>query len=84
MFNISLEKGRPTLLLIISVIFDKDFVLIVDDIESLTPAITCAAEDIPGVLHGDIFTEVSTSVDYNVIGNQPDNTGLTVLLLSQD
>jgi len=70
--------------LTISVLFDKEFITMVDDVESLIPAITCADSDVPGVLHGDVFTEVSTSTAYNVSGNQPDGTGLTLLLLSED
>jgi len=70
--------------LTISVLFDKEFVTIIEDVESLTPAIACADSDILGVLHGDVYTEVSTSTAYNVIGIQPDGTGLTLLLLSQD
>jgi len=70
--------------LTISVLFDKEFITLIEDVESLTPAITCADEDIPGVIHGDIFTEVSTSMAYSVTGNQPDGTGITLLILSAD
>lgn len=70
--------------LTISVLFDKEFIAIIEDVEGSAPAITCADSDIPGVLHDDIFTDVSTAIAYKVIGKQPDGTGLTLLLLSQD
>lgn len=68
--------------LTISALFDKEFIAIIEDVESAAPAITCADSDVPGVLHNDTFTEVSTLVVYKVIGKQPDGTGLTLLLLS--
>ncbi len=70
--------------LTISVIFDKEFATIIDDVESTAPAITAADEDVVGVVHGDTFTEASTSIIYNVIGIQPDGTGITLILLSED
>ena len=70
--------------LTISVLFDKEFTAIIEDVESTAPAITVADSDVPGVLHDDTYTEVSTATVYKVIGKQPDGTGLTLLLLSQD
>ncbi len=70
--------------LTISTIFDNEFQVIIDDVETTAPAITVADVDIPGVLHGDIFTRVEDSTVYNVTGIQPDGTGATVLVLSQD
>jgi len=70
--------------LTISVLFDKEFIAIIEDVEGTAPAITAADSDVPGVLHDDLFTEVSTATVYKVIGKQPDGTGLTLLLLSQD
>jgi hypothetical protein len=70
--------------LTISVLFDKEFIAIIEDVESAAPAITCADTDIPGVLHDDLFTYVDTAVVYKVIGKQPDGTGLTLLLLSEN
>lgn len=68
--------------LTISVLFDKEFIVVIEDVESASPAITCADSDVPGVLHDDLFTEVSTATVYKVTGKQPDGTGLTLLLLS--
>lgn len=70
--------------LTISVLFDKEFTVIIEDVESAAPAITVADTDIPGIRHGDTFTEVSTSTVYNVVGKQPDGTGMTLVILSQD
>jgi hypothetical protein len=70
--------------LTISVLFDKEFTVIVEDVESSAPAITAADSDIVGIAHGDTLTEVSTSIIYNVIGIQPDGTGITLVVLSQD
>ncbi|MEE9356244.1 MAG: hypothetical protein V3U75_11695 [Methylococcaceae bacterium] len=68
--------------LTVSVIFDKEFTVLIDDVEGQSPAITCADSDVPGVLHDDLFTEVSTATVYKVTGKQPDGTGLTLLLLA--
>ena len=70
--------------LTISALFDKAFATVLDDIETVSPAITVADEDIPGVVHGDVFTEISTAIEYNVNGHQADGTGITLLLLSQE
>ena len=68
----------------VNAIFNNAFVVVVDDVESLSPAIEVSTADIPGVIHGDTFTNIETSVVYNVIGIQPDGTGMTVVVLSQD
>ncbi len=64
-------------------IFDNEFTVIVDDVESSAPAITVNDSDITGIIHGDTFTRDSDSTVYNVIGIQPDGTGVTVVILSQ-
>lgn len=70
--------------LTISVLFDKEFTVIVEDVESSAPAVTVADSDIVGIIHGDTLTEVSTDTVYNVMGIQPDGTGVTLIILSQD
>lgn len=70
--------------LTISVLFDKEFIVIIEDVESAAPAVTAADSDIVGIRHGDTLTEVSTSIVYNVVGIQPDGTGITLVILSQD
>ncbi len=70
--------------LTISALFDKEFTVIVDDVEDSAPTITVADSDIVGILHSDIFTHVDTSTIYNVTGIQPDGTGLTLVILSED
>jgi hypothetical protein len=70
--------------LTITVIFDKEFVVIIEDVEDSAPAMTVADTDIPGVRHGDTFTHVDTAIIYNVAGIQPDGTGITLIVLSQD
>lgn len=70
--------------LTISGLFDKEFILVVDDVETTAPALTVADSDIVGIIHGDTLTEVSTSIVYNVTGIQPDGTGVTLVILSQD
>ncbi|GJQ59783.1 MAG: hypothetical protein D8M57_13215 [Candidatus Scalindua sp. AMX11] len=52
------------------------------DIETLQPQVTVKTSDVSGLAHGDTMT--IDSVVYNVIGIQPDGTGLTNVLLSQD
>ena len=70
--------------LTIDAIFDNEFSIVVEDVESTAPEITAADTDIVGVVHSDTFTNVETSAVYNVIGIQPDGTGLTLLVLSLD
>ncbi len=68
----------------INTIFDNEYQVIIDDVETTAPVIIVAEIDVPGVLHGDVFTRVEDSTVYNVTGIQPDGTGLIVLVLSQD
>jgi hypothetical protein len=68
----------------ISVIFDNEFTVVIEDVEDTAPAITAADTDVVNVAHEDIFTDTATAIVYNVVGIQPDNTGLTILILSQD
>ncbi len=68
----------------IDVIFDNAFAVIIEDVESSAPAITADDTDIVGVRHGDVFTDLETSISYKVIGIQPDGTGMTVLILTKN
>jgi hypothetical protein len=68
----------------INVIFDNQFVVVIEDVEDTAPAITVADTDVLSVARGDIFTDMETAIVYNVVGIQPDNTGFTILILSQD
>ncbi len=68
----------------VAAVFDDEFTVVVDDVESTSPAIMVADSDIPGIIHGDTFTRDSDSTIYNVAGIEPDGTGITVVLLSQD
>ncbi len=52
------------------------------DVETLQPQVTVKTSDVTGLTQGDTMT--INSVVYNVIGIQPDGTGLTNVLLSQD
>ena len=69
--------------LTISVLFDKEFTVIIEDVEDSAPAITVADTDIVGIKHGDTLTHVDTATVYSVIGIQPDGTGMTLVVLSQ-
>ncbi len=71
-------------ILTINALFDNEFIVVVDDVESTTPAITVADTDVLGVQHNDLFTDVVTSIVYKLVGIQPDGTGFTLLVLSQD
>ncbi len=65
-------------------IFDNDFAVIVDSVETTRPVLQLQDSDITGIRHGDTFTRVTTSVVYNVVGNEPDGTGATLVILSED
>jgi len=67
--------------LTIGAIFDKEFIVVIDDVESSTPAITVADTDVPSIAHDDLFTNTETSVVYKVTGIQPDGNGLTLVTL---
>lgn len=70
--------------LTINAIFDDEFLVVIDGVESSRPIITVADSDIAGIKHADTFTRTGTSIIYNVIGIQPDGTGMTMIILSQD
>ena len=52
--------------------------------ETSRPAISVKTTDVPGIEHDDTFTRALDSVVYKVIGIQPDETGMTLIVLSQD
>ncbi len=81
-FATAFTNARTTLT--INVIFDNEFSLIIEDVETTTPAITAADSDCIGVIHGDIFTNNTTTTAYNVISVQPDGTGMTTIILNKD
>lgn len=70
--------------LTINVLFDNAFIVVIGDVETTRPAITVASVDVPGVLHEDTFTNLTTSIVYKVKNIQPDGEGHTLLILSQD
>lgn len=51
----------------------------VNNVESTAPAFTCAHADMPQVKHHDRLIIENSS--YNVVGVQPDGTGLVTLIL---
>jgi hypothetical protein len=66
-------------------IFDAEFSSAVEGemgIESTVPQVQVKTTDVPGIAHNATMT-INTIV-YNVIGIQPDGTGMTLLLLSED
>lgn len=66
-------------------IFDNEFIAVVKDdigVETTTPQCQFKTSDVLSAAHGDIMT--INSVDYNIIGIQPDGTDMTLILLSQD
>ena len=52
------------------------------EIESTHPFIMARDADILGIYHGAII--IISTIEYKVIGIQPDGTGLTTLILSKD
>ena len=69
----------------ISVIFDNDFraVNMADGvIESAGPQAVCKSSDVASAVHGDTLAISGTT--YNIIGIEPDGTGMTTLILSKD
>ena len=70
----------------IKVVFESEYlsVQVVGDVgvESASPAAYCKSADIIGVQHGDTLAISGTT--YNIIGIQPDGTGMTTLILSKD
>jgi hypothetical protein len=66
-------------------IFDDEFSSAVQGemgIESTVPQVLVKTSDVVGIAHADLMTINSTV--YKVIGIQPDGTGMTMLLLSED
>jgi hypothetical protein len=66
-------------------IFDNEFITALEDdigIETTSPQAQFKTTDVSSVVHGDIMT--IDSVDYNIIGIQPDGTGMTLIVLSKD
>ncbi len=66
-------------------IFDNGFIESSDGevaVESTVPQVIVKSSDVVGAIHDEIMT--IDSVDYNIIGIQPDGTGVTVIFLSQD
>jgi hypothetical protein len=66
-------------------IFDDEFSSAVQGemgVESTVPQVLLRTSDVPNVAHGETMT--INSVVYQVIGIQPDGTGMTLILLSED
>ncbi len=64
----------------VNVIFDRAYIgALANVVEASGPVFTCAAEDIPGVKHGDTFVIDSTT--YKVVGVEPDGTGVVLIRL---
>lgn len=80
-FAVNITFGSNTII----GIFDDAFEAVEQDensVENTQPQVIVRDTDITGLVHGDIFT--INSIRYNVIGIQPDGTGLTIVVLSQD
>ncbi len=66
-------------------IFDDGFIDSADDgiaVESTAPQVQVKTSDVVGALHDETMT--INSIDYKIIGIQPDGTGMTLILLSLD
>ncbi len=66
-------------------IFDDEFSSAVQGemgIESTVPQVLLKTADVPNVAHNETMT--INSIVYKVIGIQPDGTGMTLILLSED
>ncbi len=66
-------------------IFDAEFSSVAEGetgIESTAPQVLVKTSDVSSAVHGQTMT--INSVVYNIIGIQPDGTGLTLIVLSQD
>jgi hypothetical protein len=80
-FAVSITYNSAT----INGIFDKEFAQTAEGevaIESTVPQVLVKDSDIVGAAHGDVMT--INGINYNIIGIQPDGTGSTLILLSQD
>jgi len=77
-FAVTAISGANT----INGIFDQDYFEIIDSnsvVESSQPAFTCRTSDVSSISHGDTLT--INSINYKVVGNKPDGTGMSVLPL---
>ncbi len=66
-------------------IFDAPFKSAVEGemgIESTLPQVLVKTSDVPSAVHGQTMT--IDSIVYQIIGIQPDGTGMTQILLSED
>ncbi|MCP4989340.1 MAG: hypothetical protein GY928_25775 [Colwellia sp.] len=66
-------------------VFDNEFSSAVEGemgIESTVPQVMVKTSDVASVVHGEVM--IIESVNYNIIGIQPDGTGMTLILLSED
>ncbi len=66
-------------------IFDNEFLQALEDnigVETTHPQGQFKTSDVSSAVHGDTMT--INSVVYNIIGIQPDGTGMTLILLSED
>ena len=66
-------------------VFDAEFSSAVEGemgIESTVPQVLVKTSDVSGAVHGQAMT--INSVVYQIIGIQPDGTGMTSILLSED
>ena len=80
-FAVEVTYGAAT----IKGIFDNAFIADTQDgieVETRVPQVTIKTSDISGLVHGDTLN-INATV-YNVIGIEPDGTGVTRVLLSQD
>ncbi len=63
-------------------IFDNEFFESVDDsvgVETTAPKVIVKSSDVVGAVHGETMT--INTIDYKIIGIQPDGTGITEILL---
>lgn len=67
-------------------IFDNEFIALLEregiGVEGAGPQCLFKTSDVSTAIHGDTMT--IESIVYNIIGIQPDGTGLTRILLSED
>ncbi len=66
-------------------IFDNEFFEVVEGsigVETTIPRVLVKSSDVVGAAHDETMT--INSIDYNIVGVQPDGTGLTLIILSVD
>ncbi len=66
-------------------VFDNEFIAAADDsigVETTSPRVQVKTSDVLTAVHDDIMT--INSIAYKISGIQPDGTGTTLILLSQD